>query len=307
MNTIRVLLGLSLAASSMLAARPAAAKLNIVSTTEDPAAIARAIGGDRVDVAALAKGFQDPHFLEAKPSYMVRLNRADLVMVIGLELEAGYLSAILAGAHNDRIMPGQKGFLDLGGVIQPLEVASGADRSQGDIHPSGNPHYWLDPENGRLMARAIAARLSDLDTAGKATYAANLAAFENALSLHEVEWQKRMLPLSGQAIVTFHRSWSYFAKRYNLAVVDFIEPKPGIPPTPAHTLEVIKTVQARSVKVILMETFYDRRVADFIADKTHAHVVAVASSVGGDDKVTSYIDLFDTITNSLAQALASEK
>ena len=203
-------------------------------------------------------------------------------------------------------MPGQAGFLDLGSSIQPLEVVSVADRSQGDIHPSGNPHYWVDPENGRLMARAIASRLSAIDADGKSVYSANLAAFEKKLSEREVEWQKRMAPLSGQAIVTFHRSWPYFAKRYNLTVADYIEPKPGIPPTPAHTLEVIQTIQTRAIKIILMESFYDRRVADFVAAKTGAKVVAIANSVGGDDGVDTYIDLLDHITTALAKAFAGE-
>jgi len=306
MKTRTFLLAAGFAATALSLPGPAAAKISIVTTTQDPAALARAVGGDRVDVLALAKGFQDPHFLEAKPSYMVKLNHADLVIVVGLELEAGYLGAILAGGHNERVMPGQAGFLDLGSSIQPLEVVSVADRSQGDIHPSGNPHYWVDPENGRLMARAIASRLSAIDADGKSVYSANLAAFEKKLSEREVEWQKRMAPLSGQAIVTFHRSWPYFAKRYNLTVADYIEPKPGIPPTPAHTLEVIQTIQTRAIKIILMESFYDRRVADFVAAKTGAKVVAIANSVGGDDGVDTYIDLLDHITTALAKAFAGE-
>jgi ABC-type Zn uptake system ZnuABC Zn-binding protein ZnuA len=305
MYNLRSVCSFGLALAVLGVASPALAKLSIVSTTEDPAALARAIGGERVEVIALAKGFQDPHFLEAKPSYMVRLHQADLVLAVGLDLEAGYLGAILAGAHNDRIAPGQKGFLDLGTVIVPLEVLGEADRSQGDVHPNGNPHYWLDPENGRLMARAIAARLTELDSVGQSVYAANLATFEKALTAKETEWQQRLAVLSGQAIVTFHRSWSYFAKRYNLNVVDFIEPKPGIPPTPAHTLEVIKTIRERGVKIILLETFYDRRVADFIAQKTGARVVAAANSVAGDDKVVTYFDLFDHIVAGLAPATAS--
>jgi zinc/manganese transport system substrate-binding protein len=277
-------------------------RVNVVTTTQDPAAIAHAIGGDRVDVTALAKGYQDPHFLEAKPSFMVKLNRADLVIVVGLDLEAGYLSALLAGGRNDSLMPGQKGFLDLSTSVRPLEVAGSADRAQGDIHPNGNPHYWLDPDNGRSMARAIAARLAEIDPAGKAAYAAGLASFEHALDERENAWTKRMAPLSGQPIVTYHRSWSYFAKRYNLTVADFIEPKPGIPATPAHTLEVIKTIDSRHIKLILMESFYDRRVADFIAEKTGARVSAVPNSVGGEEGVNTYFDLLDHITADLAKA-----
>lgn len=277
-------------------------KLNVVTTTQDPAALTRAIGGDRVNVKALAKGFQDPHFLDAKPTYMVDLNKADLFMVIGLDLEAGYAPNLIAGAHNDKIAPGQPGYLDLSTTVTPLEVVPVADRGQGDIHPAGNPHYWLDPENGRLMARGIAARLGQLDPEGKATYAANLAAFEKTLTAKEQEWSTRMAKLSGQPVITYHRSWSYFAARYKLAVADFVEPKPGIPPTPNHTLELIKLVQSKGIKVIVMEVFYDKRFPELIASKSSAKVAAVPNSVGGTDKVVTYFDLFDTIVNTIATA-----
>ncbi|MBI5507777.1 MAG: zinc ABC transporter substrate-binding protein [Deltaproteobacteria bacterium] len=284
---------------------PAAAKLSVVTTTQDPAAITRSIGGDRVTVTALAKGYQDPHFLDAKPSYMLLLHNADLVEVIGLDLEIGYIGPIVAGARNDKIQPGQPGFLDLSQFIQPLEVVAVADRSQGDIHPNGNPHYWLDPENGRAMARGIAARLAALDPGGQALYAANLAAFEQTLTAKEAEWQARMAPLAGKPIITFHRSWTYFTARYHLEVAGFVEPKPGIPPAPMHTLGLIKLVRARGIKILLVESFYDRSAPAIIAEKSGARLVAVASSVGGDAGVDTYFDLFDRITAELERALRS--
>ncbi len=295
----------ALATTTAGAARPALAKVDIVTTTQDPAALAAAVGGNHVDVTALAKGYQDPHFLEAKPSSMVKLNHADLVIAIGLDLELGYLPPLLAGARNEKIQPGSKGFLDLGSYIKPLEVIPVADRAQGDIHPNGNPHYWLDPENARIMARAIAERLGEIDPDHRADYQKNLADWEKKLDQKEVEWQKRMTPLAGQPVVTYHRSWSYFAKRYNLDVIDFIEPKPGIPPTPAHTLEVLRTMQQRNVKIILMENFYDRTVADFIAAKTGAKVVVVPNSVHGDDGIDTYFDLLDRITGDLDKAFGA--
>src|SRR4051812_25942961 len=185
-------LPLTLLAAAALFAAPARAKLNVVTTTQDPAAIIRAIGGDRVNVKALCKGYQDPHFLDAKPTFMVDLNRADLFEVIGLDLEIGYSPSLIAGAHNEKIAVGQPGYLDLSQGITPLELVPIADRAQGDIHPNGNPHYWLDPENGRLMARSIAARLSQIDPEGKATYDANLAAFEKQLTAKESEWSAKM-------------------------------------------------------------------------------------------------------------------
>ncbi len=280
----------------------ALAEISVVTTTQDPAAITRAIGGGRVQVQALAKGYQDPHFLDAKPSYMVQLNRADLVIIIGLDLEVGYIGSLISGARNEKIRPGQSGFLDLSQAVKPVEVAAAADRGQGDIHPNGNPHYWLDPENGRLMARAIAARLSEIDPAGKAEYQKNLAAFERELTAKEAVWQGRMQKLNGKPVVTFHRSWSYFAARYGLRVLDYVEPKPGIPPTPAHTLEVIKRMQESGVKVLLVESYYDRRVPELMAEKTGAKVVHVCISVGGDEGVNTYFDLFDRITGEIDEA-----
>ena len=289
----------------LLFGSPAFAKLNVVTTTQDPAAITRAIGGDRVNVKALAKGYQDPHFVDAKPTYMVDLNRADLFVVIGLDLEIGYASLLITGSHNDKIAFGQPGYLDLSQFISPLEVVAVADRGQGDIHPTGNPHYWLDPENGRLMARGIAGRLSELDPDGKATYAANLAAFEKTLTAKEAEWTQKLAPLAGQPIITYHRSWSYFAKRFKLEVVDFIEPKPGIPPTPGHTLELIKRIQAQGIKLILMEVFYDKRYPELIASKTPVKLAAVPNSVGGTQTVTTYFELFDTIVATVSAATGS--
>ena len=296
-------LSLTLLAAAALLAAPAQAKLNVVTTTQDPAALVRAIGGDRVDVKALCKGYQDPHFLDAKPTFMVALNRADLFVVVGLELEIGYAPSLITGSHSEKIAPGQPGYLDLSQFIQPLEVVPVADRGQGDIHPNGNPHYWLDPENGRLMARGISARLGELDPSGKEAYAKNLAAFEQALTAKEADWAARMKPLEGQPLITFHKSWSYFAKRYHLEEVGTIEPKPGIPPTAQHTLEVIKLVGQRKVKIMLMENFYDRRMADLIASKTAAKVVQVPNSVGGEESVKTYFDLFDRIVGSIETAL----
>ncbi len=296
MRALVISLGLTIAAA------PAAAKLNVVTTTQDPAAITRAIGGDRVEVTALCKGFQDPHYLDAKPSFMLAVNRADLVLAIGLDLEVGWLPPLLQGARNPRVMPGNPGFLDLSTLVHALEVGGSADRAQGDVHPRGNPHYWLDPENGRLMARGIAARLTALDAGGAATYAANLAAFEATLDDKERAWAEALAPLAGQPIITFHRSWAYLAARYRLDVAALIEPKPGIQPTAQHTVEVIKTARAKGIRVILMENFYDRRAPDQVASHTNAKVVFVPAMVGGTDAVVTYFDLFDTIVRGIAAA-----
>lgn len=290
-----------LVALAVLGALPAHATLKIVTTTQDPAAITRAIGGDRVEVKALAKGFQDPHFLDAKPTFMLDLNKADLVECIGLELEIGYLPSLIAGAHNDRINAGEPGYLDLSQLITPLEVVAVADRSQGDIHPNGNPHYWLDPDNGRLMARGIAARLTQLDPAGKATYAANLATFEKTLTEKLAAWDKAMARFAGQPVISYHRSWTYFAKHFKLEIIGFVEPKPGIPPTPQHTLEIIRLAEAKGVKLLLMENFYDDRMPRLIESKSPAKLAVVPNSVGGIEPVKTYFDLFDTIVNTIVK------
>jgi zinc/manganese transport system substrate-binding protein len=290
-----------LLALATLSASPAFATLKVVTTTQDPAALTRAIGGDRVEVKALAKGFQDPHFLDAKPTFMLDLNKADLVISIGLELEIGYLPSLIAGAHNDKLNSGEPGYLDLSQFITPLEVVPAADRSQGDIHPNGNPHYWLDPDNGRLMARGIAARLTQLDPAGKDTYAANLASFEKTLSEKVAGWDKAMAKLSGQPVLSYHKSWTYFAKHFKLDVIGFVEPKPGIPPTPQHTLEIIRLAEAKGAKVLLMENFYDDRMPRLIESKSPAKVAMVPNSVGGTEAVKTYFDLFDAIVGTIVK------
>lgn len=298
MNTLR-----SLALLACLAAAPAPGALRIVSTTQDPAAIARAIGGDRVEVKALAKGFQDPHFLDPKPTYMVDLNRAHLLLVVGLDMEAGYLAPLLTGAHNDKLSVGAPGFVDVSRFVSPLEVVSQADRSQGDIHPNGNPHYWLDPENGRLIARGLAAKLTELDPSGKEVFAANLAAFEKTLGEKLQGWAKAMAPLKGKPIITYHRSWTYFARRFELEVAGFVEPRPGIPPTPSHTLQTIRLALAKDIRLVLMENFYDVRPARLIESKTKAKVAVVPNSVNGVEEAKDYFELFDVIVGNIVKAV----
>src|ERR1043165_7918863 len=200
------------AALALGAAAPAfAAKVNVVSTLQDFASIADSIGGDRVDTYALAKGYQDPHFVDAKPSFIVRLSRADLLIVAGLELEIGYLPPLIDQSRNDKIHPGNAGYLDASIGCDILQrPTQQVTRAMGDVHPYGNPHYWTDPENGRVIARAIAQKLSELDPSGRAEYQKNLAAFEATLSAKEKEWDGKMSPFSGAKIVTFHDSWPNF-------------------------------------------------------------------------------------------------
>jgi len=295
MKLSRIFLALLLLGGLAGAARPAQAKLRVVSTLQDFASIAAAVGGDRVETFSLAKGYQDPHFVDAKPSFVLQLSRTDLLIVAGLELEIGYLPPLIDQSRNDKIHPGSPGYLDASVGCEILGRPTGqVTRAMGDVHPYGNPHYWTEPENGRVIARAIAARLSQLDAAGRDTYAKNLAAFEQKLTAKEKEWDAKMAPYAGTKVITFHDSWPNFAKHFKLNIVGHVEPKPGIPPSPTHTLEIINLIQAQKVPVILVEPYFDKKTPDYVAGKTGASVVTLFPSVGGTPAIKDYFALFDT-------------
>ena len=273
----------------------AEAKLRVVSSLQDFASIAQSVGGDHVDAVSLAKGYQDPHFVDAKPSFVLQLSRADLLIVAGLELEIGYLPPLIDQSRNDKIHPGNPGYLDASVGCDILQrPTTQVTRAMGDVHPYGNPHYWTDPNNGRVIARAIAARLSQLDPAGSATYQKNLAAFEARLTQKQAEWNAKMAPYAGTKVVTFHDSWPNFAKAFKLNIVGHVEPKPGIPPSPTHTLEIINLIQAQKVPVIVVEPYFDKKTPNYIAGKTGARVVTLYPSVGGVPAIQDYFSLFDT-------------
>jgi len=286
----------------------AEAKLRVVSSLQDFASIAQSIGGDRIETFALAKGYQDPHFVDAKPSFVLQISRADLLIVAGLELEIGYLPPLIDQSRNDKIHAGNPGYLDASIGCDILQrPTTQVTRAMGDVHPYGNPHYWTEPENGRVIARAIAARLSQLDAAGSAVYQKNLAAFEAHLTQKEAEWAAKMGPYAGTKIVTFHDSWPNFAKAFKLNIVGHVEPKPGIPPTPSHTLEIINLIQAQKVPVILVEPYFDRKTPDSIAGKTGAAVVTFYPSVGGVPAIKDYFSLFDTDIDAFVAAMKGKK
>ena len=287
---------------------PALAKLRVVTSLQDLASIADTIGGDRVETFALAKGYQDPHFVDAKPSFILKLSRADLLIVAGLELEIGYLPPLIDQSRNEKIHPGNAGYLDAStgcDILQkPTQVVT---RAMGDVHPFGNPHYWTDPENGRVIARAVAAKLAELDPSGEATYEANLAAFEARLTAREREWDARMAPFAGARVVTFHESWPNFAKHFKLEIVGTVEPKPGIPPSPTHTLEIINLIAKEKVPLILVEPYFDRKTPDYIAEKTGCTVVTFYPSVGGIPEIKDYFDVFDRNVNTFVNAMKGKR
>ncbi|HEY7213856.1 MAG TPA: metal ABC transporter substrate-binding protein [Thermoanaerobaculia bacterium] len=286
----------------------AEAKLRVVSSLQDFASIAQEVGGDRVETFSLAKGYQDPHFVDAKPSFVLQLSRADLLIVAGLELEIGYLPPLLDQSRNAKIHPGNPGYLDASAGCDILQRPTAqVTRAMGDVHPYGNPHYWTDPNNGRVIARSIAARLSQLDAAGSAVYQKNLAAFEQRLSQKDAEWMAKMAPYAGTRIVTFHDSWPNFAKHFKLNVVGHVEPKPGIPPTPSHTLEIVNLIQAQKVPAIVVEPYFDKKTPNYIADKTGAKVVTLYPSVGGTPAIKDYFSLFDADIDAFVAAVKGAK
>jgi ABC-type Zn uptake system ZnuABC Zn-binding protein ZnuA len=271
----------------------ASAKVQVVTTTEDLAALAREVGGDLVEAQSIARGYEDPHFVQAKPSYLLKLKRADLFVQIGLELEVSWAGSLLTSARNSKILPGNPGFLEASEGCDILEKPASVDRSQGDVHPLGNPHYWLDPANGRVVARAIAGRLAELDAAHAADYRANLAAFEKRLDAKSAEWAKLAAPLKGLSVVTYHNSWPNFVKRFGLRVANFIEPRPGIPPSPAHVQDLERQIAREKIALILIEPYFDDKLPKKIADNANARLVILPPSVGAVPEIKTYFDLFD--------------
>ncbi len=314
-------------------------KLRVVTTTTDLAAIVRAVGGDKVEVTTIATGYEDPHFIAAKPSYMMAARKADLWIRVGLELEIGYEQLILDGSRNPGIRVGTPGHLDASEGVLRLEVPTQRiNRSMGDVHPLGNPHYWLDPLNGRIVAKSIGKRLERLAPEHAEYFKERTASFQRELDEHMFGpelvgktgggklwalllkgqldtviqkpgppvlggWMATMRPRAGQKVVTYHRSWSYFVHRFGLVVVEELEPKPGIPPSPGHVADVVKRVKAEGVKVLLMEPFYSRKAPELVAAETGITVVECANSVGGQPEATDYVAMIDNIVTRLSTAL----
>ncbi|EQB62529.1 MAG: hypothetical protein RBG1_1C00001G0108 [candidate division Zixibacteria bacterium RBG-1] len=274
-------------------------KLKVVATTQDLAAIAGFIGGDKIELSFIAKGYQDPHFVEAKPSYLLKLRGADLLIAVGLELEIGWLPVLVRDSRNPKILAG-KGYLDASTNCEILEKRAGqVTRAAGDIHPFGNPHFWLDPNNGKIIAQNIARRLSELDPANTSFYQTNLDNFVSKLAEKQKQWEGLIEPYRGTKIVTYHNSWPNFAKYFGLEVIGYVEPKPGIPPSPSHTLKLIQLMKSNDVKIILMEPYFDIKTPQSIAQKAQAKVVVLPPSVGGEKEITDYFSLFDYDLNLL--------
>ena len=288
---------------ALMMSAPAHAQLRVVGATEDMAALCREVGGDKVKVDAIARGYQDPHFVEAKPSFILILSKADLLVAVGRELEISWLPPLVTQSRNARIQPGSPGYLDASQGVRILDIPTGAvTRAMGDVHPSGNPHYWLDPGNGRKVAQAIQAKLSELDRPNAAYYEQRYADFDRRLAEAEKRWDATMAPFKGMKIVTYHRSWTNFADRFGLDVIGFVEPKPGVPPSPQHTIDLIKAMKAQAIKVLLVEPYFDLKTPNSIGRETGASVLVLPPSVGGEKVITDYIKLFDYDVDLFAKA-----
>ena len=289
----------------VISALPARAQLKVVTSTTDLYDIARAVGGDRIVASHIGEGYQDPHFIEAKPSFVLQLRDADVWAFVGLDLEIGWMPLLINGARNAKVRQGGSGYIDVSSAIPLLDVPQGSvDRSQGDVHPLGNPHYWLDPENGKRIAHLFRTRFSSLDPAGAAQYAANEKAFADRLDAAAREWASDLAAVRGKPVVAWHTSWRYFAEYTGVKLVGFMEPKPGVPPSPAHLAGLIQTMKRTGAKVIIMEPFYDRKMADFVARNTGAKVLVLPPSVGGQKGIDDYISLMTHDIAQLAKAVS---
>jgi zinc/manganese transport system substrate-binding protein len=279
-------------------------KLNVVTTTEDLAAIAREVGGDRIAVEAIAKGYQDPHFVEAKPSFILKLQRADVLIVVGRELEIGWLPPLVQQSRNAKVQPGGDGYLDASLHADILEIPTGqVTRAMGDVHPSGNPHYWLDPENGKRIAKDVAEKFAQRRPNDRGAFEKGLAAFTARVDAGEKRWLAEIAPYMGAKVVTYHRSFPNFAARFGLDIIGYVEPKPGIPPSPQHTLDLIAEMKRQNVKLVLIEPYFDSKTPNAIARATGAEVVVMPPSVGGVKEASDYVALFDHDIRILVEAI----
>jgi zinc/manganese transport system substrate-binding protein len=303
-----IVLSAALVATMLLPSAAEAKKLKVITTLTDLASLTQEVGGDKVDVEALAKGYQDPHFVEPKPSFLLKLRNADLLVLVGLELEIGWLPPLITQSGNGKIQPGGLGYLDASQFAQILEIPQGSvTRAEGDVHPMGNPHYWLDPDNGRRIAKGIATKLSALDPGDQAYFQQREQDFETRLAEADKKWLTLMAPYHGRKVVTYHRSWPNFAKHFGLDVIGYIEPRPGIPPTPSHTIDLVNQMKREGVKIELIEPYFDLKTPNSIASMVNGKVVVLMPSVGGKPEITDYFKLFDYDIALLTKAFEETK
>jgi len=282
---------------------PSNAKLNVVSTLPDYAAVAREIGGDLVDITTMAKPTEDPHFVDAKPSFIVKLRMADVLIEGGAELESGWLPPLLQTARNPKLDAGASGRVLASEGIRLMAVPATLDRAAGDVHASGNPHFMVDPIISKAVASHIARAFAAADPGNAATYQANEKKFETTIDAKLQEWGKAMLPFKGKNVAAYHDDWLYFANRFGLQINVFVEPKPGVPPSPSHLVEVIASIRANQTKAILVEPYHNRKNAEKVASSTGAQVVDMAQYPGALPNTDTYVQMMDVLISRLTSAL----
>ena len=300
------MLKIGLAIIMFLLSQPLEAKLRVVTTTTTLASLVNSIGSDRVKVNSVARGHQDPHYVEAKPSYFVMLSKADLFVLVGLDLEVGWAENVIRGSRNPNVRPGAKGYLETGQLIQPIQAPQGRiDRSLGDIHPQGNPHYYLDPLRTLEVCKGIRDRLILLDPKGKQHYDKNFIDFSRVLSEAMTTWKNRVALTGVSKVVSYHKTLQYFLDRFGVELAATIEAKPGIPPSSKHVLEVRKEMLAGNIVCILHESFFEKNVVKKLTENTAIRIQEVATEVMALDSVKNYFQLIDNLVTALAQCALS--
>jgi len=277
-------------------------KIKVVTTLPDLKSITEELGGDKVDVFAIATGFQNPHFVDPKPSYILKLSKADMFVTVGLDLETGWVPPLLNSARNAKIQNGGEGYVDASVNVPLLQVPTTVNRAEGDIHIYGNPHYWLDPLRGKNIAEAIYKGLARISPENQAYFQANLRLFNEKIDAKVKEWVSRMAPYKETKIIAYHNEWVYFEQRFGLHIVDFLEPKPGIPPSPNQLLKVIGEIKRDKITAIISSPYFTTESADLVARQTGAKVVVLATSVGAEEHIKNYFDLFEYNVNKLLDA-----
>ncbi len=298
---------LSITIAAVLTASIAAAQVNVVTTLPDLASITRHIGGDKVEAFAIAKGYQNPHFVDPKPSYIVKLSRADMFVTVGLDLEIGWAPQLVQSSRNNKIQRGSRGYVDASEGISLLQVPATTSREEGDIHIYGNPHYWLDPVRGKQIAETIHDHLVEISPENEAEFTQNLETFKQRIDQKMEEWQQKMAPYQGTEIIAYHNEWVYFEERFGLQIVDFLEPKPGIPPTPSQLVSVINKVKNNNIHVLINSPYFSSKSPEVVARNTGIEIVKLATMTGGYDEIGDYFELFDYNINSLVEALEKQQ
>ena len=298
---------MSLLTLGLLATTSAFADLKVATSLTDLASVAQFVGGKHVSAQSLCRGYEDPHFVPAKPSLMKAIQHADVFVSTGLELDSGWLPLVLPGSRNPRIQAGAKGFVDASQGVEVLEKPVGTvSRAAGDIHPFGNPHYYADPKALEVVANHLAEVFSKLDPSNAADYAANAKAFQGRMDASLEKWEKQMAPYKGASVVTYHPNFIYFADRFGLKPFGTVEPKPGIPPSPHYVNELAESMKKAGVKVVLYQPYYNADAAKQVAKRAGGVAVEIATEAGGLPGTDDVFTKFDTLVSSVAGALSGK-